>query len=331
MQGLFALTERLFGFVVEQAPAGEVDTWHEDVMYFRVRRGGAAGAGEQKAGEEVASFFLDPYSRPADKNGGAWMNGCLGRSKTLGSKPVAYLICNQAPPDAATGQPSLMSLREVETLFHEFGHGLQHMLTEQEWGAVAGINGVEWDAVELPSQFMENWVYDGATMASISKHVGTGEALPDELFGAIRAARTHHAGMAMLRQLYFGMLDLTLHSDGGGGGSALDVQRRIAQEYSLLQPLEEDCFLCAFSHIFGGGYAAGYFSYKWAEVLSQDAFGAFEEAGLDDEAAVAATGRRFRDTVLAMGGGRHPMDVFKDFRGREPSVEALLRTYGLEK
>ncbi len=321
LEGLFALTSRLFGITVEAAD-GEVPTWHEDVRYFRVR---------DEAGQQIAAFYLDPYSRPEDKRGGAWMDECLSRRivDNLLQLPVAYLVCNGTPPVGES--PSLMTFREVETLFHEFGHGLQHMLTTVDYADASGINGIEWDAVELPSQFMENWCYHRTTLMGIARHFETGEPLPDELFENLCRARTYRAGSLMLRQLNFGILDLYLHHqyDPAGEETVLQAQQRIALGTSALEPLAEDRFLCGFQHIFAGGYAAGYYSYKWAELLSADAFSAFEDAGLEDEQAVALTGRRFRDTVLASGGGRHPMEVFRDFRGREPSTDALLRHNGL--
>lgn len=327
LEGLFELAGRLFGVAVESAD-GEAPVWHPDVRFFRVR---------DEAGEPIAAFYLDPYSRPGEKRGGAWMDECIGRSRRLAGegeevrRPVAYLVCNQTPP--VDGKPSLMSFDEVETLFHEFGHGLQHMLTGVDEAMAAGIRNVEWDAVELPSQFMENWCYDRDTLRRISSHVDTGEPLPDELYRKLRAARTYRAGSDMLRQLYFALTDLALHTDfePGGDRSVLDVQREVAARTTVLPPLPEDRLLCSFGHIFAGGYAAGYYSYKWAEVLSADAFEAFEEAGLGDESAVRETGRRFRDTVLAKGGGRPPMDVFRDFRGRAPSPDALLRHCGLSR
>ena len=229
-------------------------------------------------------------------------------------------------------KPSLMTFREVETLFHEFGHGLQLMLTTVDYVDAAGINGVEWDAVELPSQFMENWCYHKPTLIGMTAHYETGQPLPDDLFRKLRESRTYRAGSQMLRQLLFGMTDMTLHAgyDPDGDESVFDVHRRISEKTSILPILPEDRTLCAFQHIFAGGYAAGYYSYKWAEVLSADAFSAFEEAGLDNPQAVAETGRRFRDTILASGGSRHPMDVFKDFRGRQPTPDALLRHNGLK-
>ena len=224
-----------------------------------------------------------------------------------------------------------MTFREVETLFHEFGHGLQHMLTRVDYSGAAGINNVEWDAVELPSQFMENWCYDCDTLFGMAKHYETGEMLPEEDYQKLLAARHFMTGNAILRQVNFGWVDMALHSQyqPEGDESVWAVRDRIAEKTTLLEPLTEDAFLCSFGHIFSGGYAAGYYSYFWAEVLSADAFSAFEEAGLENKDQVATIGRRFRNTVLAEGGSRHPMDVFKDFRGREPSTQALLRHRGL--
>ena len=325
LAGMFDLVKRIFGIKVRQSETAPV--WHEDVRYFEVL---------DSDGSNIAAFYLDPYSRPENKRGGAWMDDCLGR-KLIGSDvqlPVAHLVCNSTPP--VGDKPSLMTFREVETLFHEFGHGLQHMLTTIDEADAAGISGVEWDAVELPSQFMENWCYHKPTVASISGHYETGEPLPDELFEKLKASRTFRSGSMMLRQLTFGMTDMLLHGgfkppqEGDNSGETVfDVQRKVIEKTSVLPMLQEDRMLCAFSHIFSGGYAAGYYSYKWAEVLSADAFSAFEEAGLDDEEAVAKVGRRFRDTVLALGGSRHPMDIFSEFRGREPDPAPLLRHSGL--
>ncbi|KAL7547939.1 hypothetical protein ACHAWF_011203 [Thalassiosira exigua] len=322
LEGMFGLIERIFGVEVKAAD-GKAEVWHPDVRFFELR--------DVASGEHVASFFLDPYSRPADKRGGAWMADCLGKSDALGiDVPVAYLTCNGSPP--VGDKPSLMTFREVETLFHETGHGLQHMLTRATVGDVAGINGVEWDAVELPSQFMENWCYDRPTVYGFAKHYETGEALPEEMFEKLKQQKTFGAGMMACRQLLFGMMDIELHSnfDPDGDETIFDVQRRMADIYTpYAKPIPEDRFLCGFSHIFAGGYSAGYYSYKWAEVMSADAFGAFEEVGLDNEEGVKEVGRRFRETVLSLGGGVAPMDVFKRFRGREPSPEALLRHNGL--
>lgn len=327
LDGLFALVQRLFGIQIRPAD-GATPVWHEDVRFFRVF---------DDQGQPVAAFYLDPYSRPAEKRGGAWMDECVGRSRTLAAPgqavrlPVAYLTCNQTPP--VDGKPALMNFNEVRTLFHEFGHGLQHMLTTVDYGLAAGIHNVEWDAVELPSQFMENWCYHRDTLMGMSAHVETGEPLPEALYQKLCAARTYRAGSLMLRQLYFACLDIALHHhfDPHGPATPFDVQQRVASLTTVLPPLPEDRFLCSFGHIFAGGYAAGYYSYKWAEVLSADAFAAFEEAGLDNTVALAATGRRYRNSILALGGSRPPMEVFREFRGREPSTAALLRHSGLQR
>ncbi len=323
LDGLFALANRLFGVTI--APAdGEVPVWHPDVRFFRI---------VDEGGKPMAAFFLDPYSRPADKRGGAWMNGCLDRKCRADGDvrlPVAYLICNQTPP--VDGKPSLMTFREVETLFHEFGHGLQHMLTRVDYVDVAGINNIEWDAVELPSQFMENWCYHRPTLLGFARHLETGAPLGEDLFGKLVAARTYRAGSQFLRQIYFATLDLQLHhhlDPAAGMAGVMATVKEVSSQNTVIAPLPEDRFLCSFSHIFSGGYAAGYYSYKWAEVLAADAFAAFEEAGLQDPPAVARTGRRFRDTVLALGGSRPPADVFRAFRGRDATTRALLTHSGL--
>ena len=325
LDGLFGLVKRLFGITVTAAD-GTAPVWHEDVRYFQIA---------DETGTPIAHFYLDPYSRPAEKRGGAWMDDCIGRAKITENGtpttrlPVAYLVCNQTPP--VDGKPSLMTFNEVETLFHEFGHGLHHMLTKVDYAGASGINNVEWDAVELPSQFMENWCYDRPTLMGMAKHYETGEPLPEHYYQKLLAARHYMSGSGMLRQLHFSCVDLELHHRylPGGDETPADVRSRIAKTTTILPPLPEDAFLCAFGHIFAGGYAAGYYSYKWAEVLSADAFAAFEDAGLENEDAIAATGKRYRDTVLALGGSLHPMEVFKTFRGREPSTAALLRHSGL--
>ena len=325
LDGLFALVQRLFGVQIRPAP-GETAVWHEDVRFFRVY---------DDQDRPIAAFYLDPYSRPAEKRGGAWMDECVGRSRIRAAPgqtvrlPAAYLICNQTPP--VDGKPAMMSFNEVKTLFHEFGHGLHHMLTTVDYGLAAGIHNVEWDAIELPSQFMENWCYHRDTLMGMSAHVETGAPLPEELYRKLCSARTYRAGSLMLRQLYFACLDMALHHhfDPQGSETPFDVQQRVAALTTVLPPLSEDRFLCSFGHIFAGGYAAGYYSYKWAEVLSADAFAAFEEAGLDNAAALTATGRRYRHSILALGGSRPPMEVFRAFRGREPSTVALLRHSGL--
>jgi oligopeptidase A len=321
LDGLFGLCERLFGISIEGA-SGEAPIWHDDVRYYRILDG---------SGAPISSFYLDPYSRPQEKRGGAWMDTCLGRRVAGGATqlPVAHLCCNGTPP--VGDRPSLMTFREVETLFHEFGHGLQHMLTTIEEADAAGISGVEWDAVEIASQFMENWCYHQPTLLGMTSHVETGQPLPEELFEKICAARTYRSGSMFSRQIELGMTDMSLHQDydPDGDESPADVHRRIAERTATLPVLPENRFLCGFGHIFAGGYAAGYYSYLWSLVLASDAFAAFEEAGLDDEVAVREVGRRYRETILALGGGRAPMDVFHDFRGRAPNTEAFLRHHGL--
>ena len=322
LDGLFGLSQKLFSVTIEPAD-GDTPVWHPDTRFFKVR---------EKDGRHIASFYLDPYSRPEEKSGGAWAGTCQNR-RWIDDKlqlPVNYLICNGTPPVGDI--PSLMSFREVETLFHEFGHGLQNMLTTVDYAEAAGLNGIEWDAVELASQFMENWCYHKPTLTGMTAHHETGEPLPDDMFDKIKASRTYQAGSFSMRQLEFAMTDMYLHHQyvSGGDETAFDVHSRIANRMRVLPPLEEERFLCAFTHIFAGGYAAGYYSYSWAEVLSADAFAAFEEAGLDNEDAVTVLGKRYRDTILALGGSRHPMDVFRDFRGRAPTTEALLRHKGFK-
>ncbi|CAJ1931220.1 unnamed protein product [Sphenostylis stenocarpa] len=325
MDGLFNLAKSLFGIEIEPAD-GVAPVWNNDVKFFRVK---------DPSGSPIAYFYFDPYSRPAEKRQGAWMDEVFARSRILSRDgtsarlPVAHMVCNQTPP--VGNKPSLMTFREVETVFHEFGHALQHMLTKQDEGLVAGIRGIEWDAVELPSQFMENWCYHRETLMGIAKHFETGESLPEEVYLKLVAARTFRAGSLSLRQLKFACLDLELHTKyvPGGPESIYDVDRRVSEKTQVIPPLPEDRFLCSFSHIFAGGYAAGYYSYKWAEVLSADAFSAFEDAGLDNDEAVKETGHKFRETILALGGGKAPLDVFVEFRGREPTPDALLRHNGL--
>ncbi|XP_026380510.1 probable cytosolic oligopeptidase A [Papaver somniferum] len=325
MDGLFSLAKTLFDIDVEAAD-GLAPVWNNDVRFYRIK---------DSLGNPIAYFYFDPYSRPSEKRGGAWMDEVVARSRALARNgasarlPVAHMVCNQSPP--VGDKPSLMTFREVETVFHEFGHALQHMLTKEDEGLVSGIRGIEWDAVELPSQFMENWCYQRDTLMSLAKHYETGETLPEEVYLKLLAARTFRAGTQSLRQIKFASTDLELHGSyiPGGSESIFDIDRRVSKKTSVIAPLPEDRFLCGFSHIFAGGYAAGYYSYKWAEVLSADAFSAFEDAGLDNEKAVKETGRKFRETVLALGGGKPPLDVFVQFRGREPSPEALLRHNGL--
>ncbi len=323
LEGLFGLCERLFDIRILAAD-GEAPTWHRDVRFFQVV--------DQEQNTPIAALYLDPYARPGQKRGGAWMDECLVRQWDQDGRlvhPVAYLICNQTPP--VNGTPSLMTFMEVQTLFHEFGHGLQHMLTTINRPQAAGLNLVEDDAIELASQFMENWCYDQPTIMAIARHWQTGAPLPEAEFQKIRAARTFMAGTAMLRQLSFAQGDLELHDRWRPGSREAPeaTWRRIATAMAVLPPIAEDATICSFEHLFAGGYDAGYYAYKWSEVLSADAFSAFEAVGLENEAAIRTLGKRYRDTVLSLGGSQHAGEVFRAFRGREPSTEALLRHAGL--
>ena len=333
LEGMFALVGRLFGIRVAAAD-GEAPVWHPDVRFFRVYDASEQNGGASSASPAcLACFYLDPYSRPATKRGGAWMDSFRTRDRrpdgTL-QLPMAVLVCNQTVPGEK--HPSLMRFDEVTTLFHEFGHALQHMLTTVEDPEASGIHNIEWDAVEVASQFMENWCYERATVQGLSRHVETGAALPEDLFEKICAAKNYRAASALLRQLFFAITDMDLHARyPRPEWPVADAVKRAAAKRLLPMPLlPEDRFLCGFSHLFAGGYAAGYYGYKWSEVLSADAFAAFEEAGLDNTAAIRAVGRRYRDTILASGGGTHPMEVFQSFRGRPPTVDALLRHAGLK-
>ncbi len=313
--GMFEVVQRLFGLTIVQADG--VDTWDPEVRFYEIRN---------DAGELRGQFYLDLYAR-AHKRGGAWMDECISRKRTAHGVqlPVAYLTCNSAPP--AGDRPALFTHEEVITLFHEFGHGLHHMLTRVDFAGVAGINGVLWDAVELPSQIMENWCWRRETFDLIARHYKTGEPLPQELFEKLSGAKNFQTGMQMLRQLEFGLFDMRLHSDydpdsAKGVQSLLDEVRR---EVAVVIPPAYNRFQNAFSHIFAGGYAAGYYSYKWAEVLSADAFAKFEENGVFDR----KTGLEFLHGILEQGGARDAMELFLDFRGRAPEIDALLRHNGL--
>jgi oligopeptidase A len=316
LEGMFGLAEYLFGIEIKES-FEEAYKWHEDVQFFEVKENG----------QKIASFYTDAFSRPGEKRGGAWMDNCLDRRIIDGKVrlPVVYLNANGTPPIGET--PSLMSFGEVNTLFHEFGHGLQGMLTTVDYPDAAGVNGVEWDAVETSSQFLENWCYHEPILRSISGHWETSDPLPDDLVEKLLDAKVYMAASGMLRQLEFGMTDIELHStfDPEGDIHPFDVHRNVASKTNILEPMKEDHFLCAFTHIFAGGYAAGYYSYKWAEVLSADLYSAFEFTGFEDIEAQKEMGKKFRESFLALGGSVNPMTVFKDFMGREPSTEALLR------
>ena len=324
LEGLFEVANNLFGIVIKESKE-DIQVWDDDVKFFKIYN--------EDSDEEIASFYLDPFSRPGEKNGGAWMNTCIDKSKYMNKKPVAYLICNGSPPikegDVCT-KPSLMTFDDVVTLFHEFGHGLQHMLTIINETSASGINNIEWDAVELPSQFMENWCYHKPTLKSFAKHYLTNEDIPDDLFNKIIDNKNFNSGLGMLRQIYFSMMDLYLHSNEmKSEDDILKVQKDFADKYLVTPRIEEDRFLCSFSHIFAGGYSAGYYSYKWAEIMSSDAFGLFEEHDLNDKRKIREVGMKFRSSVLSLGGGTPPSVVFESFRGRKPEVDALLRHNGL--
>jgi len=315
LQGLFTLLQQLFGISVRQETG--VQTWHPDARFYAIERDGAP----------LAYFYLDLFAREG-KRGGAWMAECRVRRRTADGLqlPVAYLVCNFNAPVGDT--PSLLTHMEVTTLFHEFGHGLHHMLTQVDVAAVSGINGVAWDAVELPSQFMENWCWQRSVLQYLAGHYKTGEALPEAMIDRLLAAKNFQAAMMTLRQVEFALFDFRLHMEYGepdfpGVQALLDDVRR---EVAVLVPPAFNRFQNGFTHIFAGGYAAGYYSYKWAEVLSADAFAAFEENGLFD----VATGLRFLREILEKGGSEDAMTLFKNFRGREPDIYALLRHAGIQ-
>ena len=314
INGMFAVVGKLFGIQFRQRD--DVDTWHEDVRFYEL---------VDDDGSVRAAFYLDMYARTG-KRGGAWMDDArIRRRRADGSlqTPVAYLTCNFAPP--AGGKPGLLTHDEVVTLFHEFGHGLHHMLTEQDVSGISGINGVAWDAVELPSQFLENWCWTEEGIALISGHYETGEPLPKEKLEKMLAAKNFQGAMQMVRQLEFSLFDMRIHAEYQQGMDIYQVLKEVREQVAVIQPPAFNRFPNSFGHIFAGGYAAGYYSYKWAEVLSADAYSRFEEEGEFNE----DTGRSFRSEILAKGGSREPMELFKAFRGREPSVEPLLRHCGI--
>ncbi len=318
LAGLFRVIETLFAVRIRPDTA---PVWHEDVRFFRI---------EDTAGALVGQFYLDLYARET-KRGGAWMDDAVTRRRTATGiqTPVAYLNCNFSRP--VGNKPALFTHDEVITLFHETGHGLHHLLTRVEELGVSGINGVEWDAVELPSQFMENFCWEWEVLTGMTAHVDSGEPLPRALFDRMTAAKNFQGGMQIARQLEFSLFDLLLHSDfePAGQKSVLELIEEVRQEVAVVFPPPWHRFPNSFSHIFAGGYAAGYYSYKWAEVLSADAFAAFEEERAAGSVLNPATGARFRDEILAVGGSRPALESFKAFRGRAPSVDALLRHSGM--
>jgi oligopeptidase A len=320
--GLFRVIQNMFAVAVKEDSA---PTWHPDVRFYRI----------EKNGQLIGQFYLDLYAR-AGKRGGAWMDDARGRRRIRQGiqTPVAYLTCNFTEPAVLNGQkkPALFTHDEVITLFHEFGHGLHHMLTQVDELGVSGIAGVEWDAVELPSQFMENFCWEWDVLQNMTAHADTGEPLPRALFDKMTAAKNFQSGLQTLRQVEFALFDMHLHYDFDPHGSrtAQDVINAVRDQVAVIRPPAFNRFQHSFSHIFAGGYAAGYYSYKWAEVLSADAYAAFEEAGAaEDQSKLTETGLRFLQEILAVGGSRPALESFKAFRGREPAIDALLRHNGM--
>jgi oligopeptidase A len=315
LEGMFNIVKRLYGLNITQVDG--VDTWHQDVKFFQI-----TDEQDQLRGK----FFVDLYAR-ANKRGGAWMADCISRKKLAGEvqTPVAYLTCNFSPPIG--NAPALFTHNEVLTLFHEFGHGLHHMLTQVDNISVSGINGVAWDAVELPSQFMENFCWEKESIDLIARHYQSNESLPGDLFDKMMAAKNFQSGMQMVRQLEFALFDFRMHLeyDPAIGARIQQTLDDVRREVAVVTPASYNRFQHSFSHIFAGGYAAGYYSYKWAEVLSADAFAKFEETGIFNR----QTGEKFLHAILEQGGSKEPMELFVEFRGREPTIDALLRHSGI--
>jgi len=328
LEGLFRIIETLFGVSIKPDAA---PVWNESVRFFRIER--PQTPSQDAPATLVGQFYLDLYARPG-KRPGAWMDGVRerwARPEGLLQTPVAHLVCNFAPPMEVNGQlrPALLTHDDVTTLFHEFGHGLHHMLTQINDVGVSGISGVEWDAVELPSQFMENFCWEWEVVKRLTAHVDTGEALPRTLFDKMLAAKNFQSGLQTLRQVEFSLFDMRLHAEPGSENRINEVLAEVRDEVGVLRPPEFNRFQHTFSHIFSGGYSAGYYSYKWAEVLSADAWSAFEEAAEQEGILSTNTGRRYLQTVLEVGGSRPAMESFKAFRGREPRIDALLRHQGM--
>ena len=320
LAGLFRVISTLYGLEIRPDSA---PVWHEDVKFFALH---------DAKGELVGQFYLDLYARDT-KRGGAWMDDAITRrrkvegTQTRIQTPVAYLNCNFTR--SVGGKPALLTHDDVITLFHEFGHGLHHLLTKVEDRGVSGISGVEWDAVELPSQFMENFCWEWDVLKHMTGHVDTGEPLPKELFDKMLAAKNFQAGMQTLRQIEFSLFDMLLHSAHDPALDIMPLLQQVRDEVAVLQPPSWSRTAHTFSHIFAGGYAAGYYSYKWAEVLSSDAYAAFEETAGADGLPSLETGRRYRQAILEAGGSRPAIESFKAFRGREPTLDALLRHQGM--
>jgi len=315
VNGMFDVVRRLYGLTISEVK--NIDVWHKDVRFFEIR---------DKENTLRGQFYLDLFARP-NKRGGAWMGECITRMCIGGVEqtPVAYLVCNFSPP--VGDKPALFTHDEVNTLFHEFGHGLHHMLTKVDYPSVSGISGVPWDAVELPSQFLENWCWEKSVLDGLARHYETNEPLPDSLYEKMIAAKNFQSGMQMVRQLEFAIFDFRIHSEITSDTAAkiYEVLDDVRKKVAVVMPPEFNRFAHGFSHIFAGGYAAGYYSYKWAEVLSADAFSKFEEDGVFNP----ETGKAFLENILEQGGSKEPMELFVAFRGREPKIDALLRHSGI--
>ncbi|MCZ6717426.1 MAG: M3 family metallopeptidase, partial [Gammaproteobacteria bacterium] len=315
LRGLYSLAGRLFDIQLE--PCTDIDTWHSDTVFYELRT---------TDGEIIGGLYVDLYARPG-KRGGAWMDECVGRIRIrqASEEPVAYLVCNFMPPLAE--RPALLTHYDVVTLFHEFGHALHHLLTQASYPSVAGINGVPWDAVELPSQLMENFAWEPEVLPMISGHYETGEPLPQDIVDRLLGSRQFQSGLQMLRQLEFAVFDLRLHADydPAKGARILETLRDVRNEISIVPVPDWNRFANGFSHVFAGGYAAGYYGYKWAEVLAADAYAAFGEEGIFNQ----QVADRYRQSILAQGGARGAMENFVAFRGRPPRPEALLEQAGI--
>jgi oligopeptidase A len=315
LEGLFGVIQELFGVSIHQR--SDVALWHADARFYDIL---------DASGNLTGSFYLDPYARQ-NKRSGAWMDDCVGRKdiSTGRALPVAYLVCNALP--GSEGQPAQLTHDDVVTLFHEFGHGLHHLLTRVRYPSISGINGVAWDAVELPSQFMENYAWQPRVLHQIARHADTGAPLPEEKIAQLLRTRSFQAGLATLRQIEFALFDFRLHAeyDPARGARIYEILAEVREEVAVIRIPEWNRYPNSFGHIFSGGYAAGYYSYKWAEVLAADAFAAFEEAGIYDR----TTARRFVDAILSRGGSRDPLEAFVEFRGRPPDIQPLLRQHGI--